>query len=108
MTPEETEARPFKVVIAGGGVAALEGAMTLREVAGDRGATKLVAPNDEFVFRPQAVREPFSYARTERYSLPEIAQEIGVELVQETFSYVEPEAQLAHTASSALHYDALL
>jgi sulfide:quinone oxidoreductase len=108
MTPEQTQSRPFKVVVVGGGVAALEGAMTLRALAGDRVKIKLVAPNDEFVYRPQAVREPFSYAQVERYPLAEIANDIGVELIPESLAYVEPEARLAHTPTSALHYDALL
>src|SRR5437588_5356931 len=108
MTPEDTQPRPFKVVVIGGGVAALEGAMTLRALAGDRVTIKLVAPNDEFVYRPQAVREPFAYARTERYSLAELAEEIGIELVPDALSHVDPQSRLAHTPTAAMHYDALL
>src|SRR5205823_6382506 len=72
----------FNVVIAGGGVAALEGALALRDLAGDRVSTTLLAPEPEFVYRPMRVREPFAYSEAQRYSLEEIARDIGVELVQ--------------------------
>ena len=39
----------FKVVIVGGGVAALEGALALRDLAGDRVAITMLAAEDEFV-----------------------------------------------------------
>jgi anaerobic glycerol-3-phosphate dehydrogenase len=52
--------RSFEVVIAGGGVAALEAAIALREIAGDRVALTLVAPDTDFSYRALAVREPFA------------------------------------------------
>jgi NAD(P)H-nitrite reductase large subunit len=45
----------FKVLIAGGGVAALEGALALREEAGDRLSIEMLAPEPEFVYRPMIV-----------------------------------------------------
>ena len=38
----------FHVVICGGGVAAIEGLLRLRSLAGDRVEVTLVAPNEEF------------------------------------------------------------
>ena len=53
---------PFKVLIVGGGVAGLEAALALRDLAGDRVATTLLAAATEFVYRPMRVREPFGYS----------------------------------------------
>ena len=48
----------FRVLIAGGGVAGLEAMLALRELAGDRVQMTVLAPNEHFVYRPLAVREP--------------------------------------------------
>src|SRR3954454_20013430 len=45
---------PFRVLIAGGGVAGLEAALALRDLAGDRVAVTLLAPGPDFVYRPFA------------------------------------------------------
>lgn len=99
----------FKVVIAGGGVAALEAALALRERAGGRVATTLLAPEPEFVYRPMRVREPFGYGSAQRYSLAEIAHDIGTELVEDAFNWLDAAHSVVHTdAGQTLEYDALL
>lgn len=99
----------FNVLIAGGGVAALEGALALRELAGQRVSVTLLAPNREFLYRPMTVREPFGYALAGRYPLEEIAREIGVELCVDGFKWLDPSRRLVHTtAGRQLGYDALL
>jgi 2-polyprenyl-6-methoxyphenol hydroxylase-like FAD-dependent oxidoreductase len=50
----------FEVLIAGGGVAGLEAAFALRDLAGDRVAVSILAPTDELVYRPTSVAEPFT------------------------------------------------
>lgn len=50
----------LRVLIAGGGVAALEAALALRAVAGDRVTVELLAPGTQFPHRPLSVRSPFS------------------------------------------------
>jgi sulfide:quinone oxidoreductase len=100
---------PFRVVIAGGGVAGLEAALALRDLGGDRVATTLLAPTQEFVYRPMTVREPFAYSAAHRYSLDEIAHDIGVEFVHDAFKWLDPDDRLVHTEGGArLEYDALL
>jgi sulfide:quinone oxidoreductase len=47
-------------LIAGGGVAALEAALALRELAGERIGTTMLCPEPEFVYRRMRVREPFA------------------------------------------------
>jgi len=50
----------MRVLIAGGGVAALEAALALRALAGDRVAVELLAPGTQFSHRPSSVVSPFS------------------------------------------------
>jgi sulfide:quinone oxidoreductase len=99
----------FKVVIAGGGVAALEAALTLRELAGARVETVMLAPEPEFVYRPMTVLEPFGLAAARRYPLDEIARDIGVQLRTDAFDWLDAPARVVHTADGgAVSYDALL
>ncbi len=101
--------RPFRVVIAGGGVAALEAALALRDLAGERVATTLLCPQAEFVYRPMRVREPFAYSEARRYPLDEIARDIGAELKRDAFKRLDPERRVVHAESGdELEYDALL
>ena len=48
MTTHGTQPK-LRVLIVGGGVAALETALALRELAPEQTATTVLAPNDEFV-----------------------------------------------------------
>jgi sulfide:quinone oxidoreductase len=73
----EREDRP-RVLIAGGGVAALEAALALRELAGERLAIELCSPSGDFVYRPFAVGEPYGAASILRYDLDTLAERIGV------------------------------
>jgi len=97
------------VLIGGGGVAAIEGMLRLRSLAGDRVDVALVAPNDEFVYRPLATREAVGFGRTHRYQLWDICRDAGVEWVKDTLASVETAERVVHTAQSReLPYDALL
>jgi sulfide:quinone oxidoreductase len=107
MTTEH--AHPFRVVIAGGGVAALEAALALRELAGERISTTMLCPEPEFVYRPMRVREPFALSGARHYALEEIARDVGFELKQDAFKWLAPDERIVHTASGdQLEYDALL
>jgi sulfide:quinone oxidoreductase len=66
---------PIKVMIAGGGVAALEGMMALHELAGERISLELVTPTPEFAYRPLAVAEPFGLGEARRYDVVRIASD---------------------------------
>ena len=46
---------PLEVAIAGGGVAALEALLALRDMAGDRVAPTLISRQKDFVYRPLSV-----------------------------------------------------
>jgi len=105
----EPSADRFKVLIAGGGVAALEGALALAQLGGDRLELTLLAPDGEFHYRPLAVVEPFAYRAAERHSVAEIAADAGARVVAERFASIDPAAHVVHTESGAvLDYDAAL
>lgn len=104
-----TQHNPLRVLIAGGGVAALEAALALRDLAGERLSTTLLAPEPEFVYRPMRVREPFAYSGAQHYALQDIADDVGVELRQDAFRWLDPAARVVHTgAGDQLPYDALI
>jgi sulfide:quinone oxidoreductase len=58
------------VLIAGGGVAALEATLALRSLAEDRVEIELLAPDVDFVYRPMAVAEPFRQGEARRSRAP--------------------------------------
>jgi sulfide:quinone oxidoreductase len=64
-----------KVTIVGGGVAALEALLALRDLAEERVELELVTPKPDFVYRPLAVAEPFGVGAAHRYDLVKIARE---------------------------------
>jgi sulfide:quinone oxidoreductase len=99
----------LEVLIAGAGVAGLEAAFALRELAGERARVTLMAPGSEFVYRPMAVGEPFSASWARHYPLAELAARAGAEFVQDALASVDPQRRLARTSSGAERaYDALL
>jgi sulfide:quinone oxidoreductase len=109
MTPAASPRDEFRVVIAGGGIAALETVLALSDLAGDRVRKIVLAPNAEFVYRPMTVREPFAYSPAARYPLAAILADTGAELVADGLSWVEPEKHVVHTRDGErLEYDALV
>lgn len=100
---------PFEVVIAGAGVAALEAALALRELASGLIHTTLVAPDVEFSYRPMRVGEPFGHSLARHYSLEWIAADLGLTRHVDSLGWVDPAARVVHTAGRLeLHYDALI
>jgi sulfide:quinone oxidoreductase len=109
MTTDPAPSAQFEVLVAGGGVAALEAALALRDLAADRLTVKLISASPEFAYRPMSVQEPFSFGGAERHPLEEIAADIGIDLVEDTLESVDAANTSIHTTSGAEHrYDALL
>jgi sulfide:quinone oxidoreductase len=109
MTTETSHPEKLRVIIAGGGVAALETALVLRELAPDHTDVTVIAPNTEFVYRPMAVREPFAYGPAHRYPLAPIVHDAGATLLRDGLAWVDPKGQIAHTeAGEQIEYDALV
>ncbi|HEY7966754.1 MAG TPA: FAD-dependent oxidoreductase [Solirubrobacteraceae bacterium] len=109
MTQEAAHPDKFRVVVVGGGVAAVECILALHDLAAERVAITVLAPNDQFVNRPMTVREPFAYSAAERYTLASIVADAGAELVADKLGWVAPDEQLVHTKNGTeLPYDALV
>jgi sulfide:quinone oxidoreductase len=98
-----------RVVIAGGGVAGLEGLVALRRLAGDRVATTLLAPDERFVLRALSVRSPFTESPAETYDLESIAVDQEARFVRDRLDGVDVARQVVRTSGGdELPYDALL
>ena len=98
-----------RVVIAGGGVAALEAAIALRELAGDRAEVAMYSPREDFIYRPFAVAAPYGASRPMRYDLAELAERCGAGYHRATIGSVDGEAQRVHTHDGdEIAYDYLI
>jgi sulfide:quinone oxidoreductase len=98
-----------KALIVGGGVAALEAALTLRELAAELIDVELVAPEPRFWYRPLAVAEPFGLGRADSFDLGELAARAGALFTPGAVVGVDVERRVARTREGAdLDYDSLL
>jgi sulfide:quinone oxidoreductase len=97
------------VLIAGGGVAGLEALMALRGLAEERLALTLIAPEDEFVYRPVSVEEPFAVGRRRGVQLGQAAQHADADFLSATVGEIDPaERRLELSTGEGLGYDALV
>ena len=104
-----TETTPSQVLIAGGGVAALETLMALRDLAGDRVDITLIAPETTFTYRPMKVAEPFYKGHAREYDLVEIARDHGARFIRDSIVEVHAEEKVVRCASGAhIPYDHLV
>jgi sulfide:quinone oxidoreductase len=100
---------PFRALVAGAGVAGLEGVLALHDLAGDAVEITLLAPEAEFRYRPLSVREPFAYAGARSYPVAAVAEQAGATVRADALAWVAPAERVVHTAAGdALVYDALL
>ena len=98
-----------RVVIAGGGIAGLEAALALADLAGDWAQLTLVAPEPDFIYRPLTVEEPFTHQPAERHELEPALRELGVEFVSGAVSGVDPIShKLTLDRGAELSYDFLV
>jgi sulfide:quinone oxidoreductase len=97
------------VVIAGGGVAALEALLALRALAGHMLHITVISPTAEFVYRPVTVAEAFDRAQAQVYDLPELIADQESEFVHDELARVDPPRRLAITRGGReIPFDALL
>jgi sulfide:quinone oxidoreductase len=109
MASEDMDSDKLGVIIAGGGVAALETALALAELAPDRTDVTVIAPNAEFVYRPMTVCEPFAYREAGRYPLESIVRHVGAKLLVDELHWVDPAKQTLHTKNGeSIEYGALM
>ena len=100
----------ISVLVAGGGVAALEAALALRALAEERVRVELIAPEPRFWYRPVSVAEPFELGEVRHFGLPELAAAAGAAAFSVgKLVLVDPVKQVAETAPGGLvAYDRLI
>jgi sulfide:quinone oxidoreductase len=97
------------VLIAGGGIAGLEVALALADMAGELADLSLVTPEPDFVYKPLTVEEPFTRQPAERRELEPALAEIGVGYVRGALETVDPAAHAIELANGTmLSYDILV
>jgi sulfide:quinone oxidoreductase len=100
---------PTNVLIAGGGPAALEAALTLHRQAGEHVTTTLLAPDAEFTYRPLSVLAPFAVGGAPGYPLARIAADGGFTHRRGTLASVDAVGHAVHTVEGErIPYDVLL
>jgi sulfide:quinone oxidoreductase len=97
-----------RVLIAGGGVAALEAALALRALGEGRVSVELLAPEPLFWYRPMSVSEPFGLGEARHFELQELAAAAGATFLPGTLNGLDASRKLAITSTGTFGYDALL
>jgi sulfide:quinone oxidoreductase len=98
-----------KVLIAGGGVAALEAALALRELSPDRVDVELLAPEPYFWYRPLSVAAPFALGEVNRFELDGLARDLGASFSLGALTGIDEWRHIAHTSKNTqIPYDMLL
>src|SRR5512144_1726934 len=98
-----------KVLIVGGGVAALEATLALHELASELVEVELVAPEQNFVYRPLLVAEPFGAGQVRTFPLRRLAESAGASFTEAIVTGVESDRHVVRTAAGdELPFDLLL
>lgn len=97
-----------RVVIGGGGVAGIESALALRDLAGEKLEIEVHSPRRDFLYRPYAVGEPFGTAEARKYELAPIAKRAGFEFKLSNLKSVDPGKKRIATFDEDLDYDHLI
>jgi sulfide:quinone oxidoreductase len=98
-----------KVLIVGGGVAALEAALALQALAAEHVEVELVAPEKEFTYRPLLVAEPFAAGQVRTFPLGRLSEAADVSLRQAVVTGVDSDRHVVRTAAAdELPFDLLL
>lgn len=99
---------PARLVIVGGGVAALELVLAVRELVGRAVSVTMICPEPEFAYRPEAVAEPFG-GRVQRYPLGPIADAMEFDLIDDRVVAVDDARSVVVAVSGrSIPYDQLV
>jgi sulfide:quinone oxidoreductase len=98
-----------RILIAGGGVAALEALLALRADLDRPARIDLLAPDEELSFRQFAVAEPFGFGEHVSRPLAPLVEEAGGSLLDGTLADVDVDGRVARTgAGEEIDFDRLL
>jgi sulfide:quinone oxidoreductase len=100
--------QPVRVLIAGGGIAAIELLVALRKLAGERVEIELLAAGTHLTYRPLLVAEPFGMGTMHRFPLADIAADQRARQLRGTLVAVDAAAREVLTdGGERVTYDAL-
>lgn len=98
-----------RLVIVGGGVAALEATLALRELVGERVEVELHAPGRDFAYRPLSVGKPFATGEVIEFDLDDLARRVGAAFYRDSVAAVDPDRRHIVThEGEKVAYDYLL
>lgn len=86
-----------RVLIAGGGVGALEAALALRALSPEGIRVEIHSPRDDFVYRPYSVTAPFPDPRDLRLDMDLLARHCGAHFHRGSIVAVDPIRRMART-----------
>jgi sulfide:quinone oxidoreductase len=100
----------MRVVIAGGGVAAIETLLALRALVGHVVDVTLLAPEPEFLYRPVTVAEAFERGQARSFKIEDITRsEPSAQSVRAALREVDPDARTITTSGGErLGFDVLV
>jgi len=100
---------PTRVVIVGGGVAALEAMLAIRDLGGERVKVDVFAPRKDFVLKPLGVSEAFGYGEVLTYDLESLAERSGSSFHLRSVTLIETEnRRVALRDGTEVPYDYLV
>jgi len=98
-----------RVLIIGGGVAAVEAALALADLAAERAWISVIAPEPDLVLKPLVVEEPFTGQPVESHELAPLLETVGVDLISGALARVDTTARRVELADGGrLDYEALV
>lgn len=104
-----THIAPLRVVIVGGGIAALETVLALHDLGDARLRVTLIAPEPDFVLRPLAVVAPFGRGHSDRLPLAQVMAEHSGQFLRGAVLRVDDEARTVTLATGdEVDYDVLV
>src|SRR3954454_8688040 len=105
----DEDGRMPRVIVAGGGIAALESLAGVAALARSRVETTRLAPVTEFSYRPLSTAVAFAPLRRRSRSLPDLAEQLGARFVRDGLAAVDQERGRVLTHDGEfLDYDALV